>query len=85
MKLEEVQAYVKALSDSDLALFQQELPLEAGTRAEKRKQATIAKIKELASAEGLSVSIAGQRGRPPKTNGHRRPEPTAQADKSAVR
>jgi hypothetical protein len=66
-------------------LFQQEVPLEAGTRAEKRKQATIAKIKELANAEGLSVSIAGQRGRPPKTNGHKRPEITTQADKPAAR
>jgi hypothetical protein len=36
---------------------------EIRARAEKRKQDTIAKIKELAGAVGVSVIIDGQRGR----------------------
>jgi hypothetical protein len=78
VKLEDL----KALCDSELALFMGAAETELKDRAETRKQATIAKIKELASAEGLSVSIAGQRGRPPK-NGHKR-ETTTQQEKVAV-
>lgn len=55
---------VKALSDADLSqviLWAQE---EIKTRTLQRKQDAIAKIRVLASQVGVSVSIAGTRGRP---------------------
>jgi hypothetical protein len=58
------QETVKALSDADLSqviLWAQE---EIKTRTERRKQEAIAKIRALASQVGVSVSIAGTRGRP---------------------
>jgi len=58
------QESVKALSDVDLSqviIWAQE---EVKTRTERRKQEAIAKIKALALQVGVSVSIAGTRGRP---------------------
>jgi hypothetical protein len=58
------QEVVRALSDTDLSqviIWAQE---EIKTRTERRKQEAIAKIKALASQVGVSVSIAGVRGRP---------------------
>jgi len=42
---------------------------EIKTREEKRKQETIAKIKQLAGAVGVSVSIGGARGWPANHKG----------------
>jgi len=60
---------VRALPDADLAQVAAWAQAEIKTRAEKRKQETIAKIKELAGAVGVTVAIGGTRGRPlkPKT------------------
>ncbi len=57
---------VRGLSDSELVLFIEAAQAEKQARDEKRRQETIARIKELAGAEGLSVHIDGLRGRPPK-------------------
>jgi len=57
---------MRALSDADLSQVVAWAQAEIKARAEKRKQETIAKIKELAGAVGVSVSIGGQRGRPAK-------------------
>jgi len=57
---------VRALSDSDLSQVVAWAQAEVKARAEKRKQETIAKIKELAGAVGVSVAIGGVRGRPRK-------------------
>jgi len=58
------QETVQALSDSELAQVIAWGQEELNARAEKRKRETIAKIKELAGAVGVSVSIGGMRGRP---------------------
>ena len=42
--------------------------MEIKARTERRKQETIAKIKELAGTVGVSVAIGGMRGRPIKGN-----------------
>lgn len=64
------QETVKALNDSELALVIDWANTEIRARAEKRKQDTIAKIKELAGAVGVTVAISGARGRPVKTAAH---------------
>jgi hypothetical protein len=61
------QETVRALSDADLSQVVAWAQAEIKTRAEKRKQETIAKIKELAGAVGVTVAIGGTRGRPSKT------------------
>jgi len=58
---------VKALTDDQLVHVIAWAKVEQKTRAERRKQETIAKIKELARASGLSVGVEGRRGRPAKT------------------
>jgi hypothetical protein len=58
------QETVKALSDGDLSQVITWAQEEIRTRTERRKQEAIAKIKALASQVGVSVSIAGVRGRP---------------------
>lgn len=67
---------VKALADSEIeqviAWGRQELK----TRAEKRKQETIAKIKQLAGSVGVRVAIGGARGRPAKGRLEAKPEKT---------
>jgi len=55
---------VKALSDADLSQVITWAQEEIKTRTERRKQDAIAKIKALASQVGVTVSIAGVRGRP---------------------
>lgn len=57
---------VRTLTDDQLVQVIAWAQVEQKTRAEKRKQETIAKIKELARASGLSVSVEGVRGRPQK-------------------
>jgi hypothetical protein len=58
---------VKALSDVDLAQVVAWGQAEIKARAEKRKQETIAKIKEMAGLVGVTVAIGGTRGRPTKS------------------
>jgi hypothetical protein len=60
------QEAVKALADKDLALVIGWAQDEQRARAEQRKHDTIAKIKELAGAAGVSITINNRRGRPPK-------------------
>jgi hypothetical protein len=60
------QEAVKALSDTELSQVVAWAQAEVKTRAERRKQETIAKIKELAGAVGVNVTIGGARGRPSK-------------------
>lgn len=55
---------IRALKDDDLAMVAQWAQTEIKARTERRKQETIAKIKELAGAVGVSVAISGVRGRP---------------------
>lgn len=62
---------VKALSDSELAQVITWAQDEQKARAEKRKRETIAKIKEMAGAVGVTVSIGGQRGMPVRTSSAR--------------
>ena len=60
MKIEEV----RALGDSELAAFIAAGQEEQKARAEKRRQEAIARIKEIAAREHITVNINGQRGRP---------------------
>jgi hypothetical protein len=60
------QEMVRALADKDLSQVIAWAQDELGARAEKRRHETIAKIRELAGAVGVSVTINGRRGRPPK-------------------
>jgi hypothetical protein len=55
---------IRGLTDADLAQVMLWGQAEVKARAERRKQETIAKIKELAGAVGVTVAIGGQRGRP---------------------
>ena len=61
---------ISSLSDDELERFIEAGKREQKTRAERERQETIAKIKELARAVGVPVSIGGVRGRPA---GNRRP------------
>jgi hypothetical protein len=60
------QEMIKALPDRDLSQVIAWAQEEVTVRAEKRRHDTIAKIKELAGAVGVSVTINGKRGRPSK-------------------
>jgi hypothetical protein len=60
------QETVRALPDADLMQVVAWAQSEIKARAEKRKQETIARIKELAGEVGVSVAIGGVRGRPKK-------------------
>ena len=62
---------IRALTDADLAQVILWGQAEVKARTERRKQETIAKIKELAQRVGVSVSIEGARGRP--AQGKRKP------------
>jgi hypothetical protein len=72
------QETVKALSDTDLSQVITWAQEEIKTRTERRKQEAIAKIKALASQVGVSVSIAGVRGRPARI------KPVAKPAKAAL-
>jgi hypothetical protein len=63
---------VKALSDSELVNVISWAQVERDARTERRKRETIGRIKELAKSAGISVSVAGTRGRP-KVQAHKRP------------
>jgi hypothetical protein len=60
------QETVKSLSDADLSQVIVWAQEEIKTRTQRRKEEAIAKIKTLALQVGVSVSIAGTRGRPPR-------------------
>ena len=60
------QEMIRALPDRELTQVITWAQDEAMVRENKRKHDTIAKIKELAGAVGVSVTINGKRGRPPK-------------------
>jgi hypothetical protein len=57
---------IKSLSDDELARFVEAGKGEQKARAERKKQETIARIKELAGTVGVRVAIGGARGRPVK-------------------
>ncbi len=57
---------IRALVDQDLSQVIGWAEDELRVRADKRKHDTLAKIKELAGAVGLSITINSRRGRPPK-------------------
>lgn len=58
---------IKAMTDKDLSAFILVAQAEKARREQQRKDETIAKIRALAGAEGLTVSIAGLRGQRPRT------------------
>jgi hypothetical protein len=66
MTTEITHGMIQGLSDEALANTKTWIATEEGLRTEKRKQEAITKIKALAGANGFSVTINGQRGRPPK-------------------
>ncbi len=55
---------VRALSDDEIAQVIAFGQAELKARAERRKQETIAKIKQLAGSVGVRVAIGGVKGRP---------------------
>jgi len=59
---------VRALSDSELVNVIAWAQAEQKARAEKHKQDTIAKIRELARSIEVGIRIEGSRGRPAKAN-----------------
>jgi hypothetical protein len=67
---------IRALTDADLSQVVVWAQDEIKARAEKRRQDTIAKIKEMAGAVGVSVAIGGVRGRPVGAKAHRPAKPS---------
>jgi len=57
---------IKALPDEDLDRFIAAAGQEKKERTEREKQATIARIRQLAGAVGVRIAIGGARGRPAK-------------------
>jgi hypothetical protein len=57
---------IKSLPDDELSMFVEAGKDEQNARAERKKQETIARIKELAGTVGVRVAIGGARGRPAK-------------------
>ena len=74
---------IKALPDDDLDRFIATAAEEKKERTEREKQATIARIRELAGAVGVRIAIGGARGRPVRAraagNGHAKPTAPAAA------
>jgi hypothetical protein len=70
---------LKTLSDNELAQFIVKAQAEIAARTRKRKEDAIARIKELAGAAGVSVSIKGARGRPAQSGAPERPARTPPA------
>jgi hypothetical protein len=60
------QEMIRALPDKELSQVHGWSGDEIITREEKRRHDIIAKIRELAAAGKVSVTINGKRGRPPK-------------------
>jgi len=57
---------IKTLPDDELDRFIALAGQEKKERTEREKQATIARIRELAGAVGVRIAIGGARGRPAK-------------------
>lgn len=71
---------IKSLSDEELDKFISAGERERADRAERKKQETIARIRELAETVGIQVAIGGARGRRAKA------KPTREsANKAGVR
>jgi hypothetical protein len=66
---------IRSLSDDELDRFITSGADEKKARTERRKQETIAKIRELAESVGVPVSFGGARGRPKNAR-----KPKAQAN-----
>lgn len=62
---------LKTWSDDQIEQFMAAAREEKQARAEKSKQEAIARIKEIAASQHLTVHFDGQRGRPPKVNGEK--------------
>jgi hypothetical protein len=60
------QETIKALPDDELDRVIATAGQEKKERIEREKQATIARIRELADAVGVRISIGGSKGRPAK-------------------
>lgn len=73
------QETVRALADKELTQVIAWAQDEQRVRAEQRKHDTIAKIKEMAGAAGISVSIHSKRGRPQKAKTDAAPGRTAKS------
>lgn len=71
---------IRALADNELTQVITWAQTEIAARTERKKRETIAKIKELAGAVGVSVTIGGVRGRPVKARAGAK---SAQARKAA--
>lgn len=74
---------IKSLSDEELDRFINAGERERAERAERKKQETIARIRELAETVGIQVAIAGARGRRTKTKAVRESAGTAKVRKQA--
>jgi hypothetical protein len=59
---------IKQLGDDELAQIAKLAETELRSRADKRRQEAITKIRELASSVGVTINIGGLRGRPSKRN-----------------
>jgi hypothetical protein len=57
---------IRSLTDEELNRVVDSGKQEQKARAERKKQETIARIRELAGAVGVRVAIGGARGRPVK-------------------
>jgi hypothetical protein len=61
---------IKTLPDDELDRFITDAVEEKRVRTERDKQATIAKIRQMAAVVGVRVAIGGARGRPAKVRAH---------------
>jgi hypothetical protein len=57
---------IRSLSGSELAAVAEWIRVEEKARAERHKQETLAKIRDLAKSIDVGIKIAGTRGRPAK-------------------
>lgn len=74
---------ITALSDEELDKLINSAQRERAERAERKRQETIARIRELAEAGGIQVAIGGARGRKPKAKPSRESGNTAKVRKRA--
>lgn len=63
---------IKNLTDAELLQVLNWAEQERKTRTERRKQETLARIRELAQSIGVAVSVGGQRGRPMRAQSQRK-------------
>ncbi|HTR34984.1 MAG TPA: H-NS family nucleoid-associated regulatory protein [Bryobacteraceae bacterium] len=58
---------IKSLADDELDRLISAAQRERADRAERKRQETIARIRELAETVGIQVAIGGAKGRKPRT------------------